>query len=618
MESVKELLVQLNPRQREAVTYFDGPLLISAGAGSGKTRVITFKIAYMIREMGLQPEEVLALTFTNKAAHEMKERVQALTGVEGSRLWISTFHSFGLRLLMTHHSNGKSLSVLDREDQKALLKEIAASMKLKLDSDELKKVVAEISGTKRKGILIQVRAMLINYMDSRYIDLYLRYQKELEKRQAVDFEDLIARPTQMLKKDEELRKRVAAQFGYVLVDEFQDTSPEQYKLLRQITREKDLCVVGDEDQSIYSWRGADREIFKLFRDDNEGCKVIALEENYRSSKMIIQGASAVINGNSERIEKNLFTRDPEGDPILLYKAADKEKEAEFIASTIRNNTGARDFFPVGVLYRINSRSRALEDALNEAGVKYKIVGSLRFYERKEVKDLAAYLKLAYFPDDDPSFLRAISFPPRGIGEKTLEKVKEMALSWGIPYLEADRKAEREGVVKAGLFREFLSILDETARDLDKKPLDQVLKRVVERTDFRRFLTRKEEDVLEGRWENVEELLEIASRFPGEWTEFLSQLTLREGTEELRDEASVVLMTIHAAKGLEFNTVILAGVEEGSLPHMFAKESLEGLEEERRLFYVAMTRAKRRLFLTSCREWSRFVDEIPLPYRRFLR
>ena len=250
MESVKELLVQLNPRQREAVTYFDGPLLISAGAGSGKTRVITFKIAYMIREMGLQPEEVLALTFTNKAAHEMKERVQALTGVEGSRLWISTFHSFGLRLLKTHLSNGKSLSVLDREDQKALLKEIAASMKLKLDSDELKKVVAEISGTKRKGILIQVRAMLINYMDSRYIDLYLRYQKELEKRQAVDFEDLIARPTQMLKKDEELRKRVAAQFGYVLVDEFQDTSPEQYKLLRQITREKDLCVVGYEDQSI--------------------------------------------------------------------------------------------------------------------------------------------------------------------------------------------------------------------------------------------------------------------------------------------------------------------------------------------------------------------------------
>ncbi len=610
------LLSSLNEKQKESVLYFDSPLLITAGAGSGKTKVLTHKIAFLIQEKGIKPENILALTFTNKAAKEMRERVESLTGIKTSSLWLSTFHAFGLKFLRKEVFPNKKIIVIDRNDQKSLLKEIIKRKNLNISKDRLKEVLNSFSNLKKKGFLINKREILVNFLSSELIELFLEYQKELTKRDALDFDDLISQTYVNLKKNQVLKEKYQNLFEYILVDEFQDTSPEQYKLLKELIKNGNITVVGDEDQSIYSWRGADMNIFLSFPEDFPGTKIIRLEENYRSTKIIINSASAVINENKNRIGKTLFTNNVVGDRILVYFGKTKEEEALFIANHIANNSENPDFFPVGVLYRINARSRAIEDALLRYGLSYKIVGGLSFYDRKVVKDITAYLKLAYNTEDDISFLRALSFPNRGFGKKTVEKIVEYAKREQLSYYESLKRLLKKKELKKQRGEDFINLI-EFLKDNLNETVYFLLSTIVERTEYKKALTKKD-DPFETQKENVNELLELADHFTGDVSDFISSLVLREQTEAISEKTKISLMTIHAAKGLEFNTVFLAGVEDGALPHFLSKEDKHLIEEERRLFYVAMTRAKKRLILTHVKENSPFIETIPYHYLYFIR
>ncbi len=611
------ILSSLNEKQREAVLYFDSPLLISAGAGSGKTRVLTHKIAYLIEERNTLPSQILALTFTNKAAKEMRERVELLTGLKADNLWISTFHAFGLKFLRNEIHKGKKTIVIDRADQKSILKEIIKRKRLNLSKDRLKDIINNFSNLKKRGIILNKKEILINFLSSELVDLFLEYQKELEKRDALDFDDLISQTYTSLKKFPEIREKYRKKFKYILVDEFQDTSPEQYKLLKELISNGNIAVVGDEDQSIYSWRGADMNIFLSFPKDFPNTKIIRLEENYRSTKIIINSASSVIKENKNRIGKTLFTNNTVGDRIIVFFSKTKEEEASFIAGTIRNNFENPDFFPVGILYRINSRSRAIEDSLLTYRIPYKIVGGLSFYDRKVVKDITAYLKLAYNEEDNPSFIRAISFPNRGFGKKTLETITSFSEEKGISsYYRALKELINSGALNKPKGKAFINLIEHLKYNMDSS-VYYLISEVVEKTEYLKALSKKD-DPFNTQKENVKELIELASNFSGDLASFITTLVLREQVEDITSDTKVSLMTIHAAKGLEFNTVFLAGVEDGSLPHFLSKDDKSLIEEERRLFYVAITRAKKRLFLTHIKEASTFLEAIPKHFLYFTR
>jgi DNA helicase-2/ATP-dependent DNA helicase PcrA len=616
MTELSSLLSELNKAQKEAVEYFGTPLLISAGAGSGKTRVITYKIAYILKKLNYMPFNILALTFTNKAANEMRERVELLTGLDGKSLWISTFHSFGLRILKKEKREGEQIIIIDRADAKSLLSEIITRLKKDIPKTEIKKVINSIANLKKKGIISLERDILINYIYSDYIDIFIEYQKELEKKHAYDFEDLIVKAYQLLNKNSEIREKYKKQFKYILVDEFQDTSPEQYKFLKTLITDGNLCVVGDEDQSIYSWRGANMDIFLDFPEDFPDTKIIRLEENYRSTKIIIDSATEVIERNTKRIGKSMFTQKEGGNPILMFNGRNKEDEAAFIAQYITDNKDTADFFPVGILYRVNSRSRAIEDALTYSGIKYKIIGSLSFYDRKVVKDLSAYLRLAFNEKDDISFLRAIQAPNRGVGNKTIEKIKENSFINKISYYESLKQLSKQKILKSKKITDFISLIELLKDNLHHHSIASIIQMAVEKTGYKQYLE-KSGDRFNSQWENVQELLEIADKFQGDIIDFINTLVLRQTTENISETAKVLLLTIHAAKGLEFNTVILAGSEEGVIPHIMSKDSRDRIEEERRLFYVAMTRAKKRLVLTSQNEWSNFIYSIPSTHLYYL-
>ncbi len=611
MAELVSMLSELNKAQKEAVEYFGSPLLISAGAGSGKTRVITYKIAYLLKKLNYMPFNILALTFTNKAANEMRERVEKLTGLNGKSLWISTFHSFGLRVLKTEKKDGEQIIVIDRADAKSLINEIITRLKINIPKTEIKKVINSIANLKKKGIVSLERDILVNYLYSDYIDVFIEYQKELEKKHAYDFEDLIVKTYRLFNKNSEIREKYKNRFKYILVDEFQDTSPEQYKLLKTLITDGNICVVGDEDQSIYSWRGANMDIFLNFPEDFPDTKIIRLEENYRSTKIIIDSATEVIERNTKRIGKSMFTRKGEGNPILLFNGRNKEDEAAFIAQYIMDNKDNPDFFPIGILYRVNSRSRAIEDALSYFGIDYKIIGSLSFYDRKVVKDLSAYLKLAFNEKDDVSFLRAIQAPNRGVGNKTIEKIKENSFIGKLSYYESLKDLSGKKSLKSKKIEDFISLIEFLKENLYNNSIASVIQTVVEKTNYKQYIE-KNGDRFNTQWENIQELLEIADKFQGDITDFINMLVLRQTTENISETAKVLLLTIHAAKGLEFNTVILAGCESGVIPHIMSKDNKDSVEEERRLFYVAMTRAKKRLVFTSQNEWSDFIYSIPSP------
>ncbi len=629
----------LNDAQREAVLHGEGPLLVLAGAGSGKTRVIVHRIARLVRELGVMPWHVLAVTFTNKAAGEMRERLEALLGpVLAADLWVQTFHAFGARFLRREAARAglsPSFPIYDDDDQVRLAKGLLAEAG---HDDDLspRELLSRIDGWKNEGLAPEeVRVVAGDRKGARDRDLYARYTAALRRAGAVDFGDLLVMPLRLLEADPAMRARWAGRFRFLLVDEFQDTNPAQYRLLRHLAGEKrNVCVVGDDDQAIYRWRGADVENILGFDRDFPGTKVVKLEQNYRSTQRILRAANAVIARAGGREAKTLFTRNGEGPKVEVLPCEDERDEARLIAlrvkSAIDKGVSARE---VAVFYRVHAQSRPLEEALRAAGIAYVIVGGVRFYERAEVKDVLAYLRLLLNPNDDVSLLRVINTPSRKIGKTTLDRVQLQAIRkqcslWRI-IASGDFTDDVAGAARKALVGFYTLVAGMRKRALDLLDQPSALGRMVyQETGYERMLNEKNEPEDEARRENVEELLGTLESYEEETEEptlsdWLERVTLAETAPEGEVAERVSLMTVHSAKGLEFQKVFITGLEEGMFPYKgieFGADP-EELEEERRLAYVAITRARQELTVsftrfrqifgqTKVNGPSRFLKELP--------
>lgn len=629
-------LTGLNKDQLSAVTRVEGPLLILAGAGSGKTRVITYRIAHMIEDLKISPYSILAITFTNKAAKEMRERVNSLIGDRAKDMWISTFHSLCVRILrrdIERIGYNKSFVIYDTQDQLSLIKECIKECGLREDSFKPSSVLSAISGAKDK--LLNPKAFETRYFNdfrlSKISKVYDLYQRKLKSNNALDFDDLIFKTVELLKTDEFVRDFYQRKFQYVMVDEYQDTNHAQYVLINLLSEmHKNLCVVGDDDQSIYGWRGADIANILDFEKDYKDAFVVKLEQNYRSTEVILDGANSVIKRNLGRKNKKLWTQLKEGEKIKLHKAYDEKDEANFIAREIKKrqeeeDRNLRDF---ALLYRTNAQSRALEEALIKHSISYKIFGSLKFYDRKEIKDIMAYLRLVQNPLDDLALKRIINVPKRGIGAKTLEKLEERALVTGeslFGLLHDLSGFDLSTKVKTTL-NKFVMMINSFMDMKEILPLTEFVQKVIDNTKYVEELKAEDTDEARGRIENIEEFKSVVMEFmqnSEEKTleEFLSSVSLVSDLDSIDEEDDfVTLMTLHSAKGLEFPVVFLAGVEEGIFPISRAMLDENQLEEERRLCYVGMTRAKQILYITYANERtlygrrnhaiaSRFISEI---------
>lgn len=629
-------LTGLNKDQLSAVTRVEGPLLILAGAGSGKTRVITYRIAHMIEDLKISPYSILAITFTNKAAKEMRERVNSLIGDKAKDMWISTFHSLCVRILrrdIERIGYNRSFVIYDTQDQLSLIKECIKECGLREDSFKPSSVLSAISGAKDK--LLNPKAFEARYFNdfrlSKISKVYDLYQRKLKSNNALDFDDLIFKTVELLKTDEFVRDFYQRKFQYVMVDEYQDTNHAQYVLINLLSEmHKNLCVVGDDDQSIYGWRGADIANILDFEKDYKDAFVVKLEQNYRSTEVILDGANSVIKRNLGRKNKKLWTQLKEGEKIKLHKAYDEKDEANFIAREIKKrqeeeDRNLRDF---ALLYRTNAQSRALEEALIKHSISYKIFGSLKFYDRKEIKDIMAYLRLVQNPLDDLALKRIINVPKRGIGAKTLEKLEERALVTGeslFGLLHDLSGFDLSTKVKTTL-NKFVMMINSFMDMKEILPLTEFVQKVIDNTKYVEELKAEDTDEARGRIENIEEFKSVVMEFmqnSEEKTleEFLSSVSLVSDLDSIDEEDDfVTLMTLHSAKGLEFPVVFLAGVEEGIFPISRAMLDENQLEEERRLCYVGMTRAKQILYITYANERtlygrrnhaiaSRFISEI---------
>ena len=629
-------LTGLNKDQLSAVTRVEGPLLILAGAGSGKTRVITYRIAHMIEDLKISPYSILAITFTNKAAKEMRERVNSLIGDRAKDMWISTFHSLCVRILrrdIERIGYNRSFVIYDTQDQLSLIKECIKECGLREDSFKPSSVLSAISGAKDK--LLNPKAFEARYFNdfrlSKISKVYDLYQRKLKSNNALDFDDLIFKTVELLKTDEFVRDFYQRKFQYVMVDEYQDTNHAQYVLINLLSEmHKNLCVVGDDDQSIYGWRGADIANILDFEKDYKDAFVVKLEQNYRSTEVILDGANSVIKRNLGRKNKKLWTQLKEGEKIKLHKAYDEKDEANFIAREIKKrqeeeDRNLRDF---ALLYRTNAQSRALEEALIKQSISYKIFGSLKFYDRKEIKDIMAYLRLVQNPLDDLALKRIINVPKRGIGAKTLEKLEERALVTGeslFGLLHDLSGFDLSTKVKTTL-NKFVMMINSFMDMKEILPLTEFVQKVIDNTRYVDELKAEDTDEARGRIENIEEFKSVVMEFmqnSEEKTleEFLSSVSLVSDLDSIDEEDDfVTLMTLHSAKGLEFPVVFLAGVEEGIFPISRAMLDENQLEEERRLCYVGMTRAKQILYITYANERtlygrrnhaiaSRFISEI---------
>ncbi len=636
MTSTADLETLLNPPQLEAVRHGDGPLLVLAGAGSGKTRVLTYRIADLIRARGVSPGQILAVTFTNKAAGEMRDRLAALLGPALARsLWIGTFHAVCSRIL---RRSGAPIGVpprfviYDEDDQRTLMREILRN----LDVDERQfppsAMLAEISRAKNELVdHVAFASRAETFREEVIGRLYAAYERRLAECRALDFDDLLGRAVQLFREHPPTLAEYQARFRHILVDEYQDTNHTQFVLVSLLARRhRNLCVVGDDDQAIYRWRGADvRNILEFERDYPEA-RVIALEQNYRSTKRILAAASAVIQHNPHRHAKTLWTDNPEGDAVALYEAFDGYDEARYVGEQIRARIAAGGRAgEVAILYRTNAQSRQFEEMFLRLGIPYQIVGGLRFYERAEIKDILAYLRLAQNPADEASLRRVLNVPRRGIGDGTLRRLEAWAGGEGLTLWDALRRAGDAGVgpqVRRGI-EEFVGIVDALAASASGHTAREVLERALDLTGYRRMLEAEGTDEAFDRLENLDELAAVAQEveaMSGEGTleAFLTHLSLQTDIDTWEERADrVTLMTLHSAKGLEFPVVVLAGLEEGLFPHARALEQDANLEEERRLCYVGMTRARSRLLLTYARQRttygmsrpslpSRFLAEIP--------
>jgi DNA helicase-2/ATP-dependent DNA helicase PcrA len=601
-----------------------------AGAGSGKTRVITYKIAYMVKELKVNPERILAVTFTNKAAREMKERVESLIG-QKAPVFVSTFHSFCVRLLRAHSKRvgySPNFLILDTDDKRRLLREVIRDLNLDPERYSPSAIASVISNIKNG--LYSEESMSVYY--DRIKDVFKAYNKRLRENNALDFDDLLIYGKELLKIPE-LQRRYSNYFAYVLVDEYQDTNNLQYEIVRALSKEKgNICVVGDEDQCIYTWRGANIENILSFERDFPNAKIIKLERNYRCTKTILAAANAVIKNNRLRKGKVLFTDNPKGEPIRIFSAETDTEEAKFVALTIKQLIKkGRKPSDIAVFYRTNFQSRVLEDALRREGISYQIVGGVKFYERKEIKDVIAYLRSSLFETDTISLFRILNTPRRGLGtavERELRAILQSEKS-NIRALELLKERVSEKQKKA--VSDLLLTLENIKEKIYTLPPYDLIKFIVVATGYEEFLKKEHPEDWESRMENIRELgntlQEFAERekLTGEelYLEFLSAITLSSDQDELKEGEKVTLMTVHASKGLEFPIVFITGLEEGLFPHVRSLDTTEEVEEERRLFYVAITRAmellilsrakKRRVFgsLKDTKE-SRFLSEIP-PY-----
>jgi DNA helicase-2/ATP-dependent DNA helicase PcrA len=624
------LLDSLNDRQKEAVLATEGPLLILAGAGSGKTRVIVHRVVHVIGSGMALPEEIFAVTFTNKAADEMKTRVADLLGTPRCGAWISTFHSLGLRILRSEaHRLGyrRGFVIYDDADQLSLVRDLQRELDIDDKVFPVRRLLSAISNA--KNLAVGPDALLADNpapAGQTVGRLYSLYTERLLSANAMDFDDLILRPLELFEKEAEVAARWSGTCRYLLVDEYQDTNHSQYRFIRALAaKHGNVCCVGDEDQSIYRFRGADINNILCFERDFPGTRLVKLEQNYRSTKVILQAASAVVENNESRIGKTLWTENPEGDAIDLYCAADDREEASYVAERIAS--GSRGPAEAAVLYRTNAQSRLLEEALSRRAVPYLIIGGVRFYDRKEIKDILAYLKLMVNPDDEVAWKRIVNVPPREMGKTSVEVIEEIAAKERFPFPAAARVAlERSLLTARGerALKSFRDLLEELRGALEEMDTGSFVAHVIERVRYREYLERTSPDDLESRLENLDELITAVGEYSGGGEgiqAFLERTALISEVENTQGSGGVSLMTLHCAKGLEFPVVFLVGLEENLFPHAHSRESESDVEEERRLCYVGMTRAKERLILTRAisrrvfgrghfNEPSRFLEEIP--------
>ncbi len=624
------LMKHLNAPQREAVCHAHGPLLILAGAGSGKTTVITRRIAWLIEEEGVHPGSILAMTFTNKAAEEMRDRVQRLVSVPLEQLWVSTFHSFCTRILRREGDRtpvGRDFVIFDPSDQKSLMKQVLAELHLPEKQFHPRKVLEVISDFKNRCLLPEeAREEALDPWTRKVLEAYDHYQKGLRSHRACDFDDLLLY-TERLFREPALQTAYGDRFKFILVDEYQDTNRAQYLLVQHLARRHhNLCVVGDEDQSIYGWRGADiRNILDFQRDFPEAVQ-IKLEQNYRSTQRILDAASSVIANNSQRLGKTLWSDLGHGESIVFKLTDEGRLEAEWVVQRILELRATDAEAKVAVLYRANWQSRQLEEALRARNLPYRLVGGVKFYERQEVKDLISYLRLVSNPFDLVSFRRCVNAPSRGVGPTTLAKI-EGAIPEGGTALEGLADLLRRGELKGRAQREmgrFLELFRRAAGEREAQGLAGLVRWVLQESGYLQSLEDEGTLEAEGRIRNLEEFLSAAAEAESlgvRLSEFLDRITLAADADQVEESAHLSLMTIHCAKGLEFPYVFVVGMEEDVFPNRNARETPEGLEEERRLFYVAITRAQRRLTLTAARRRrimgtemlgmpSRFLREIP--------
>lgn len=634
---MQNILEGLNNKQYEAVVNTEGPSLVIAGAGSGKTKVLTHKIAYLINEKNVKPWNILAITFTNKAASEMKQRIESLIGSQNtSDMWIGTFHSICVRILRKFIDRigfDSSFIIFDASDQKSLVKQCLKELNIndKLFTD--KGVLSEISNAKNEMLTPMQYEIRANgeYRKETIAKIYSLYQAKLKQNNSLDFDDIINYTIQVLSENADILEYYSEKFKYVLVDEYQDTNKAQFTLITLLSaRYGNITVVGDNDQGIYSFRGADISNILNFEKDFPGTKIIKLEQNYRSTKPILDTANAVIKHNPKKYEKNLWTEKEEGHKPKLYVAKNEYDEADFIVEEIEH-LRREEYYKYSdftVLYRTNAQSRAIEDILRRENIAYKIIGGLKFYERKEIKDTISYLRLIQNPSDNLSLQRIINEPKRGIGKTSLEKVEEIANANGISMYEVIKKAEVFGLNKVYLnSREFINTIEELHAKKDDMVISELVKETLNKTGYTKALEQENTAQAEARIENIEEFLTVAIEFEEQFAEntlanFLESITLTSDIDGMEEtDNSVTLMTLHSAKGLEFPVVFLVGMEEGLFPSYRSIGEEKELEEERRLAYVGITRAREYLYLscakqrtifgsTTCNRISRFVQEIP--------
>lgn len=624
----------LNPQQAEAVINTEGPMLIMAGAGSGKTKVLTCRVANLLQK-GVRPYRILAITFTNKAAAEMRERVNNMSGPAAKDVWLFTFHAFCARFLRMEIDKlpgyGGNFAIYDTADSQNLIKQILKEMNLDDKRFQPSGILSRISNAKNA---LQDAASFArqagDFYEQKVADIYSRYEQKLQLNNALDFDDLLMLSIKLLQENKEVREKYQDRFDYLLVDEYQDTNHAQYLLTKFLAaKHRNICVVGDADQSIYGWRGADIQNILDFEKDYPDAKVIKLEQNYRSTQIILDAANAVIENNTGRKPKNLWTENKSGADIIYFQAVDERDEARFVIEQLQNlqRTENKKLGDMAILYRTNTQSRIFEEMLIKSGISYNMVGGLKFYERKEIKDIIAYLRLIFNPADSLSLLRIINVPKRGIGDASLAKIQAYAAANNVSLFEAVSNA----AAIDGLSSRFVSKLDDLAGIIfelmnlaNEAPVEDLIDRVLHDTGYLEELENERTPQAQSRIDNLHELISVAQEFAKSEEEnnlenFLAHVALVSDIDDTElGEDAITLMTLHSSKGLEFPVVFLVGMEEGLFPHARTLMDETEIEEERRLCYVGITRAKEKLFLSSTKMRTIYGNTVTYPPSRFLQ